>query len=322
MRARARALALAGLAAALVAAGNASCLARRPVGEVRTVAHRGVHQTFAPEGIDAHTCTASRIYPVEHALLENTLPSMRAAFEAGADAVELDVHPTADGQLVVLHDETLDCRTDGHGRPEDHTLEEMRGLDLGYGYTADGATWPLRSTGRGLLVSLPEVYRALPDRAFVVDIKAGGAPAGELVADVLAALPAPVRAQQLVYGDVAAVERVSERLPDVRTFSRPRIRACLKRYLAVGWLGIVPEPCRGTLLLVPVDYTWALWGFPRRFEARMARHGTEVALMGPMHDGITTGIDDAQTAARIPDDFVGWVWTNRVEVVAPALGAP
>lgn len=306
-----------GLSVTLVV-GVASCGARPPPGEVRIIAHRGVHQTFSAVGIDDHTCTASRIDPVEHGFLENTLPSMAAAFEAGADAVEIDVHGTADGQLVMMHDEALDCRTDGHGRPEDHTLDELRGLDLGYGYTADGgASYPLRGTGTGLVVSLPEVYAAFPDRMFVIDIKAGDAAIGDRVADVLQTLPADVRAQQFVYGAVPAVERVAERLPDVRTFTAPGIRACLKRYLPVGWLGIVPEPCRDTVLLLPVDYTWLIAGFPRRFEARMRRHGTEVVLMGPLVDGVTTGIDDPATADRVPDDFSGWIWTNRIEQVAP-----
>jgi glycerophosphoryl diester phosphodiesterase len=288
-----------------------------PAGEVRWLAHRGVHQTFDPQGIDMHTCTATRIHPVTHPFLENTLPSMQAAFDAGADAVEVDVHATRDQQLAVLHDESLECRTDGRGRPEDHTLDELRQLDLGYGYTADGgATWPLRGTGRGLLVSLPEVYVAFPDRAFVVDIKAGDASVGDLVADVLATLPEPVRARQLVYGSVPAVERVKQRLPEVRTFTRPQTASCLERYLAGGWLGIVPESCRHTLLLVPINYTWALWGFPRRFEARMARHGTEVALMGPLVDGITTGID-AQTLGDVPEDFGGWIWTNEIDKIGP-----
>jgi glycerophosphoryl diester phosphodiesterase len=290
----------------------------RPAGEVRWLAHRGVHQTFSATGIDMHTCTASRIDPVEHPFLENTLPSMQAAFDAGADAVEVDVHATRDQQLAVLHDESLECRTDGRGRPEDHTLDELRQLDVGYGYTADGgATFPLRGTGVGLLVSLPEVYAAFPGRAFVVDIKAGDAAVGDLVADVLQGLPDEVRARQAVYGSVPAVDRVRQRLPDVRTFTRPQVGACLERYLATGWLGIVPEACRHTLLLVPVDYTWMFWGFPRGFQARMARHGTEVALMGPLVDGITTGIDDERSLARVPEDFTGWIWTNRIEALGP-----
>lgn len=303
-----------------VAAANASRLASRQPGAARFIAHRGVHQRFDPHGIDAHTCTASRILPVAHRFVENTLPSMQAAFDAGADAVELDVHATRDGQLAVIHDEQLECRTDGVGRPEDHTLAELRALDLGYGYTADGgATFPLRGAGVGLLVSLPEVYARFADRAFVIDVKAGGAPVGVLVAEVLASLPATARARQQVYGDVAAAAEVHRRLPDVRTFDRPRIRACLLRYVAVGWLGVVPAPCRDTLVLVPVDFAWALWGFPRRFEARLAAHGTDVALMGPLTDGVTTGIDDRETFDGVPADFTGYVWTNRIELLGPSV---
>ena len=61
-----------------------ACAGRSP-STPRVLAHRGVHQTFSAVGIDAHTCTAARIDPPTHDLLENTLPSMQAAFEAGAD---------------------------------------------------------------------------------------------------------------------------------------------------------------------------------------------------------------------------------------------
>lgn len=288
-----------------------------PIHPPAVVAHRGVHQTFAPEGVGAHTCTAARIDPVRHGFLENTLPSMSAAFDAGADAVELDVHLTADGALAVFHDETLECRTDGQGRPEDHALEDLRALDLGYGYTADGgASFPLRGTGRGLLVALPEVYAALPGRAFVVHVKAGGAPAGDAVADVLAALPAADRARQRVYGDAQAVERVAERLTDVQTFTAARVRRCLVRYLEVGWAGAFPRACRDTFVLVPVDRAGLLWGYPGRIQDRFARHGSDVALMGPVVDGVTTGLDDP---GAVPAAFTGWVWTDRVETVGPAL---
>jgi glycerophosphoryl diester phosphodiesterase len=50
--------------------------------------------------------------------LENTIASVRAGFELGADVVEFDVHPTTDGTFAVFHDWTLDCRTDGRARRE------------------------------------------------------------------------------------------------------------------------------------------------------------------------------------------------------------
>lgn len=57
---------------------------------------------------------------------ENTMLAFRKAVEAGCDGIELDVHETRDGVLVVIHDETLDRTTDGHGRVMDYSFEELR----------------------------------------------------------------------------------------------------------------------------------------------------------------------------------------------------
>lgn len=62
---------------------------------------------------------------------ENTLASFRHALDAGSDALECDVHLSADGHLVVLHDETLDRTTDGTGPVSAKTLAELRALDAG-----------------------------------------------------------------------------------------------------------------------------------------------------------------------------------------------
>lgn len=72
------------------------------------LAHRGMAQTFSMEGIENDTCTAERIYEPEHPYIENTIPSIEAAFKAGADIVEFDVQPTVDGQFAVFHDWTLE----------------------------------------------------------------------------------------------------------------------------------------------------------------------------------------------------------------------
>lgn len=64
---------------------------------------------------------------------ENTLRSFRRAERAGLDQVELDLHLSKDGALVVMHDATVDRTTDGSGQIRDLTLEEIRGLDAGLG---------------------------------------------------------------------------------------------------------------------------------------------------------------------------------------------
>ncbi len=62
---------------------------------------------------------------------ENTLASIRAAHAQGARMVEFDVKLTADGQLILMHDDDLDRTTDGHGPVAAATLATIRGLDAG-----------------------------------------------------------------------------------------------------------------------------------------------------------------------------------------------
>ncbi|MBN2369852.1 MAG: hypothetical protein JXO72_05145 [Vicinamibacteria bacterium] len=67
---------------------------------------------------------------------ENTLAAIREAIAAGADRVEFDVHLTADGEPVVIHDSKLDRTTDGKGPVAAHTLAEVRTLDAGAWFAA------------------------------------------------------------------------------------------------------------------------------------------------------------------------------------------
>jgi glycerophosphoryl diester phosphodiesterase len=62
---------------------------------------------------------------------ENTMASFESAVAAKADWVELDVHLTADGDAIVIHDETVDRTTDGKGRVADLTTSQLKALDAG-----------------------------------------------------------------------------------------------------------------------------------------------------------------------------------------------
>ena len=73
------------------------------------VAHRGNHR-YAPE---------------------NTAVSYQQAIEAGAPIVELDLNMTSDGEVILLHDSTLDRTTTGSGKVAEHTLDQVRALDAG-----------------------------------------------------------------------------------------------------------------------------------------------------------------------------------------------
>ncbi len=64
---------------------------------------------------------------------ENTLLSFQKAIEIGVDWIELDVHRSSDGHLMVIHDDTVDRTTRGHGKVSEMTLAELKKLDAGKG---------------------------------------------------------------------------------------------------------------------------------------------------------------------------------------------
>src|ERR1051325_1820655 len=189
------AAAIAALAAAIYLT-NTNLLARHHDGQAVLLAHRGIAQRFDERDLKNDTCTAARMLPPTHEYLENTIDSMRAGFAAGADIVELDIHPTTDGEFAVFHDWTLDCRTDGHGVTREHSMAYLKKLDIGYGYTADGGkTFPFRGKGIGLMPTLAEVLEAFPQKRLLINVKSRDASEGEKLAAVLNKLPVERRAQ-------------------------------------------------------------------------------------------------------------------------------
>ncbi len=107
---------------------------------------------------------------------ENTMEALRHAAEIGVDVLDSDMHLTKDGVLVLMHDETVDRTTNGHGAVADLTLAEIKALDAGYSFTTDGGqTFPYR--GKGLTVpTVEEVFQAFPQMRVGLEIK--DSPAG------------------------------------------------------------------------------------------------------------------------------------------------
>jgi glycerophosphoryl diester phosphodiesterase len=96
---------------------------------------------------------------------ENTLAAFRLALEVGADGFELDVMLSADGHLVVIHDDTVDRTTDGSGPVRQKTLAELKALDA-------GARFDARFTGERIPTLQEVLHLVAGSRAFVnVEIK-------------------------------------------------------------------------------------------------------------------------------------------------------
>ena len=113
----------------------------------------------------------------------STLHAIRHALEVGSTGIELDVHATADGELVVCHDATVDRTTQGTGTIASHTLEELRRLDFSYWWIAGADVTPGRPPeaypyrGRAPadpsfgIATLREVLEAFPGVVLNLDIK-------------------------------------------------------------------------------------------------------------------------------------------------------
>jgi glycerophosphoryl diester phosphodiesterase len=176
-------------------------------------------------------------------LPENTMPAFARGVEMGADAIELDVHVTADGQLAVIHDETVDRTTDGTGPVADMTMEQLRALDAGYRFTdADGAS-PHRGTGLAI-PTLPEVLAWLPAGiGLVVEIKARAA--ADAVVEALRGTPVREAGGAAVISfDEVAIDSVHELDPELTTgyllVPTQAVEPALRWAVEHGHVGVFP----------------------------------------------------------------------------------
>ncbi|MFJ6276842.1 glycerophosphodiester phosphodiesterase family protein [Bacillus thuringiensis] len=299
---------------------NSSFFAERADRTPLLLAHRGLSQTFSMEGIEGDTCTAKRINKPEHSYLENTIPSMEAAFKAGANLVEFDVQPTKDNNFVIFHDWTLDCRTNGKGVTRDFTTKELQALDIGYGYTADGGkTFPFRGKGHNLMPTLDEVLTHFPDRSFLIHIKSDDENEGIQLATYLKKLPAKRLNQLTVYGGDKPIAAIKERIPSLRLMSKATMKKDLLTYMALGWTGYTPSNLKHGELHIPDKVAPWLWGWPNRFLNRMDKADTRVIVVGGNGFGFSSGFDSLEDIKRLPDDYTGGIWTNRIDKIAPVF---
>ena len=152
---------------------------------------------------------------------ENTLKGFRRAIQLGVDAVECDVHLTRDGQVVVMHDDTVDRTTGGTGRIAEMDLADVRRLEAG-----DGAPVP----------TLDELLETVAGRCeLLCELKADG-------------VETPAADAVLARGLAEQVMFIS--------FSLPRLAGLKRRRdgLRVGAVMAMPAAEMLAALEVPVDH--------------------------------------------------------------------
>jgi glycerophosphoryl diester phosphodiesterase len=105
----------------------------------------------------------------------NTMSAFQNAVDLGADVLEMDIHSTLDGVIVVIHDATVDRTTDGVGRVGNYRFEELQQLDAGYDWPTleeESARTDRPFRGQGITIpSLQEVFIAFPDMPMNIEIK-------------------------------------------------------------------------------------------------------------------------------------------------------
>ncbi len=112
---------------------------------------------------------------------ENTMAAFQRAVDLGIEYIELDVHASEDGQIMVIHDATIERTTNGLGTVNNYSLTALRQLDAGYRFSPDGGkTLPFRASGV-VIPSLEEVLSNLSNVKFTVEIKQSDPPIEEQV---------------------------------------------------------------------------------------------------------------------------------------------
>ena len=309
------------LLAAFIFLNNGPLFVKERSGKPFLYANGGLSQPYSTKGLTNQTCTAARMLPPKQPLLENTIASMKAAFQLGADIVEFDVQLTKDGQFAVFHDSSLDCRTNGKGSVSNYTLAELKKLDIGYGYTADGGkTFPFRGKGIGLMPSLQEVLNAFPDQRLSIDVKNNDPAEGVQLVRFLSVLPALQQNLLIVEGGDKPIDAVHQRLPQMRVMSKAIIESCVLQYAALGWTGYVPVACRHVELELPDKIAPWLWGWPNRFLDRMEANNTLVILVkGTGTEEFSSGFDSPADLKLLPQGYSAGIWTNRIDQIAPVF---
>jgi glycerophosphoryl diester phosphodiesterase len=166
----------------------------------------------------------------------NTMFAFERAAELGVDCLEMDLHLSADGEIVVIHDDSVDRTTDGEGPVAGMTVAELKAFDAGHDWMAEDGSHPFR--GQGIQIpTLREVFEAFPDMRMVVEIKP---PTPEMVPPLGELIREYERADRTMVGSFHAdnLEVFRDQFPDAATsLGRKEVRLfyLLQRIFLAGF---------------------------------------------------------------------------------------
>ena len=165
---------------------------------------------------------------------ENSLFAFQRASALGVDMLEMDLHLSRDGELVVIHDRTLERTTNGEGPVAALSLEQLQALDAGYNWSADGGqSYPYR--GQGIRIpSFIEVLEHTPAKAKVIEIKVPDVGMEALLCD---ALTVHQQLDRVIVGSFydRSLQLFREQCPGVATSAGP---GSVRMLVALNWVGL------------------------------------------------------------------------------------
>lgn len=236
---------------------------------------------------------------------ENTLAAFDNAVSLGVDALECDVHLSRDGEVVIIHDATLERTTDATGPVEGRTADELYRIDAGFRFGPDRGL-PFRDQGIGV-PRLSTLLRRHPRTPVIVEIKGESPATAGRVIDTVRECGAEDRVIFAGFSQ-AVLSAVRQRSATyVTNASRPEVLSAMRRsYL---WLPPRPSGCR--VFQLPL----ALQG--RRV---LTRHLARVLRRGgmPIHAWIID--DEAQMRMLIEWGVTGLI-SDRPDRAVPLVAA-
>ncbi len=171
----------------------------------------------------------------------NTLFAFERAAELGVDVLEMDIHMTKDGVLVVSHDEMVDRLTDGEGFIKEKTLAEVQSFDAAYDWSPldDDAEFPYR--GQGITIpTLESVFERFPDYRMNIEIKQAEPSIAQPFCDLIRKHGMENKVLVASFKDEALAE-FREICPEVATSgSRGQIKSFI--YMHLAFLGRLYPP--------------------------------------------------------------------------------
>ena len=118
-----------------------------------------------------------------------------------------------------------------------------------------------------------------------------------------------------VLAEDGALPALRTKAPTLWVWSKAEARGCFDAYLKQGWAGIVPAVCENRTILIGLDERWKVWGWPNRFQARMAAANVKVVIADNKRGGLTT----LDQIPLIPRDFKGYALVDDIKLIGPAI---